>query len=89
MYPTLGAPRSGALSPSPINFEWEEMKNAIKVLKDGIDSKTFKFENDCPYHFDRTIAMAPFPKHFEIPKFDKFKGKSDPIIHVKEFYMHY
>ena len=32
--------------------------------------------------------MTPFPKHFEIPKFDKFRGKSDPITHVKEFYMH-
>ena len=32
--------------------------------------------------------MTPFPKHFKIPKFDKFRGKSDPITHVKEFYMH-
>ena len=33
--------------------------------------------------------MTPFPKHFEIPKFDKFREKSDPVTHVKEFYMHY
>lgn len=65
------------------------MKNALKALKDGIDSKTFKFENDCPYPFDKTIMMTPFPKHLEIPKFDKFRGKSDPVTHVKEFYMHY
>ena len=32
--------------------------------------------------------MTPFPKHFEIPKFDKFRGKSDVVTHVKEFYMH-
>ena len=64
------------------------MKNSLKALKDGIDFKNFKFENDCPYSFEKTIMMTPFPKHFEIPKFDKFRGKSDPVTHVKEFYMH-
>ena len=72
----------------PINFEWEEMKNDLKALKDGTNSKTFKFENYCPYPFEKAITMTPFPKHCEIPKFDKFRGKSDPITHVKEFYMH-
>ena len=62
------------------------MKNA---LKDGTNTKTFKFENDFPYPFDKTIMMTPFPKHFEILKFDKFRGKSDPVTHVKEFYMKY
>ena len=33
--------------------------------------------------------MVHFPKHFKIPKFDKFRGKGDPIIHIKEFYMHF
>ena len=88
MYPTLGAPRSGALTPPPINSEWEEMKNALRALKDGTNTKTFKFENYCTYPFDKTITMTPFPKHFEIPKFDKFRGKSDPVTHFKEFYMH-
>ena len=78
-YPTLGAPRLRALVPTPIKSEWEEMKNYLKDLKDGIDIKTFKFENDFPYPFDKTITMTPFPKHFEIPKFDKFRGKSDPV----------
>ena len=87
-YSKSGAPRSRALAPPPVNFEWEEMKNALKDLKDGIDSKNFKFENDCLYRFEKTIIMTPFPKHFEIPKFDNFRGKSDPVTHVKEFYMH-
>ena len=88
MYPTLVAPGSGALTPSPIKFEWEEMKNSLKTLKDGTNTKTFKFENDCPYPFDKSIMMTLFPKHFEVPKFDKFRGKSDPVTHVKESYMH-
>lgn len=73
----------------PIKSEWEEMKNYLKELKDGKESKILKFENDCPYPFDKTIMMMPFPKHFEIPKFEKFRGKGDPVTHVKEFYMHY
>ena len=89
MYPTLGALGSGVLTPPPVKSKWEEMKNALKALKDGTDSKTFKFENDCPYPFDKTITMTLFPKHFEIPKFEKFRGKSDPVTHVKEFYMHF
>ena len=85
MYSTLGAPRLGALTPLLINSKWEEMKNDLKALKDETNSKIFKFENDCPYPFDKTITMTPFPKHFEIPKFDKFRGKSDPVTHIKEF----
>lgn len=33
--------------------------------------------------------MTPFPKHFEIPKFVKFRGKGDLVTHVKEFFMHF
>ena len=89
MYPTLGALESGAPATPPINSEWEEMKNALKALKDGTNTKNFKFENDCPYAFEKTITMMPFPKHFEIPKFEKFRGKIDLVTHVKEFYMHF
>lgn len=32
--------------------------------------------------------MTPFPKHFEIPTFDKFRRKGDLLTHVKEVYMH-
>lgn len=65
------------------------MRNTLKSLKDGTNSKNFKFEDDCPYPFYKAITMTPFPKHFEFLKFEKFRGKSDPITHVKEFYMYY
>ena len=58
MYPTLGAPRSRAPAPPPINSEWEEMKNALKALKDGTETKDFKFENDCAYPFDISIMIV-------------------------------
>ena len=65
------------------------MKNALKTIKEGNDPKIFKFESVCPYPFDREITMVPFPKHFEIPKFDKFRGKGDFVNHIKEFYMQF
>lgn len=81
------SPISSEVSPPPgapsLGSEWEEMKNTIKALQVRNESKTFKFEMVCPYPFDRAITMNPFPKHFEIPKFDKFRGKGDPVTHVK------
>ena len=65
------------------------MKTTLKAIQEGNDPKTFKFETVCPYPFDRAITMTPFPKNFEIPKFDNFRGKGDPVTHIKEFYMHY
>lgn len=32
------------------------------------------------------MVMQPFPRGFELPKFDKYKGKGDPRDHVREFY---
>ena len=64
------------------------MKNALDTIKEGNDPKTFKFESVCPYPFYRAIMMIHFPKHFEIPKFVKLRGKGAPITHIKEFYMH-
>jgi len=29
--------------------------------------------------------MIPFPSRFEVPKFNKYRGKGDPRDHVKEF----
>lgn len=42
-------------------------------------------QNLCPYPFDQNIEMVPFPPSFEIPKFDKYKGRRIPMDHVKEF----
>jgi len=49
--------------------------------------KQYSFEDICPYPFDRSIHMPPFPKYFETPKFDKYKGKGDPREHLREFYI--
>lgn len=31
--------------------------------------------------------MPPFPRNFEAPKFDKYKGKGDSRDHDREFYI--
>lgn len=36
----------------------------------------------CPYPFDRSLNMIPFPPNSDIPKFDKYDGKGDPRDHV-------
>lgn len=33
--------------------------------------------------------MLPFPKSFEIPKFEKYKGKGDLVEHVRDFSVSY
>lgn len=29
--------------------------------------------------------MPPFPRHFEAPRFEKYRGKGNPIDHIREF----
>jgi hypothetical protein len=47
--------------------------------------KKYALEDICPYPFNRQLTMIPFPKHYEIPKFDRYNRKTDPIDHVREF----
>lgn len=63
------------------------MKASLKILQDNNFEKVFKFDELCPYLFDKSITSMSFPKHFEMPKFTKYQGKGDPHHHIKEFYM--
>lgn len=65
------------------------MKATLKTLQDNSSEHIFKFDELCPYPFHKSIIVMPFPKLFEKPKFDKYKGKGDPHYHVKEFFMAY
>lgn len=48
-----------------------------------------KPNNLCPYPFDMSLVMKPFPKGFDIPKFDKYYGMGNPEDHIKEFQVHF
>lgn len=65
------------------------MKETLTSLQEinigGI--KNYHYEELCPYPFDKTMTLKPFPKKLDMPKFDKYKGKEDPWDHVKDFYM--
>ena len=39
----------------------------------------------CPFPFDKSIDMPPFPRGVELPKYDKYFGTSDPQDHLWEF----
>jgi len=59
----------------------------VDDLQTGGKHKYYSFEDICPNPFDRTLYKPPFPKNFETPKFDKYKGKGDPRDHLREFYI--
>lgn len=39
-----------------------------------------------PYPFDHMLYMSTFPPHFDLPKFDRYRGKGDPSDHIREFF---
>ena len=42
-----------------------------------------------PNHFDKSLYMPPFPRHYEAPRFDKYPRKDNPLHHIQEFYASY
>jgi hypothetical protein len=54
-------------------------------MQGGTTTKKYALEDMCPCPFNQQLTMIPFPKHCEIPKFDRYNGKMDPIDHVREF----
>lgn len=55
--------------------EIQDMKDLIKILKDGTNKRPYTFEEICPCLYDPSILVAPYPLGFEMPKFEKYKGK--------------
>lgn len=48
----------------------------------GQGKKPFSLENICACPFDKPLNMIPFLPHFEIPQFDKYKGKGNLEDHL-------
>lgn len=67
--------------------EIQDMKDLIKNSKDGTNKRPYTFKEICPYLYDPSISVAPYPVGFKIPKFEKYKGKGDPRDHVCEFFI--
>jgi len=73
--------------PQDLTTVVQSLIQKVDNMQTGGKRKHYSFEDICPYPFDRTLYMPPFPKNFETPKFDKCKGKGDPRDHLREFYI--
>lgn len=64
-------------SPPKNNLE-QQVKDLQKKMEDiNTPKPTYTMREICPYPFDKSIPMHPFPTHFMTPKFDKYRGKGD------------
>jgi hypothetical protein len=82
------SPVNTKISPNDISALTQHviaLQTQIKEMQGGTTTKKYTLEDICPYPFNRQLTMFPFPKHCEIPKFDRYNGKTDPIDHVREF----
>jgi hypothetical protein len=58
------------------------LSQQIIDIQSGNSKKAYSQNDLCPYPFDNSIANVPFPARFEIPKFEKYKGTTNPIDHI-------
>lgn len=62
----------------------QTLQHQMQDMKQGSTTRYY-LEDIFPYPFDKRINMIPFPLNSNIPKYDKYNGKSDPHDHVREF----
>ncbi|GLJ07896.1 hypothetical protein SUGI_0076310 [Cryptomeria japonica] len=73
-------------SPPKNNLE-QQIRDLQKKMKDiNTPKPTYTMRDICPYPFEKSIPMPPFPTHFVTPKFDKYRGKGDPKAHIRQFF---
>lgn len=70
---------------SNLTQQVQTLQQKIQDMQNGTSSKKYSLEDICPYPFDKNLNMIPFPQHCEIPKYDKYDGRSDPQDHIREF----
>ncbi|GLJ36063.1 hypothetical protein SUGI_0723640 [Cryptomeria japonica] len=85
--PPIGASNIGygsrSRSPPKSNLE-QQIRDLQKKMEDiNTPRPTYTMRDICPYPFDKSIPMPPFPAHFVMPKFDKYRGKGDPKAHIR------
>ena len=48
-------------------------------------TKIYTLDSLCPFPFENSIDMPPFPREVELPKYDIYLGNFDPQDHLWEF----
>jgi len=66
--------------------ELDKLKKQFVNLQVSGTNKSYSMEDLCPFPFDKSIYMPPFPLNFTAPNFNKYRGKGSPIEHVREFH---
>jgi hypothetical protein len=66
--------------------QMHSLQTQMMDMQNQGQTKSYTAEDLYPYPFDHSIQMSPFPNHFSVPKFDKYKGNSNPIEHIREFF---
>ena len=61
----------------------DQMAQLLKE-KDTPATKTYTLDALCPFSFDKNLAMPPFPRGVDIPKYDIYFGNTDPQDHLWE-----
>lgn len=74
------------LSLDPLVRKIQMLQQQIQENQTGSSTKRYTLEDIFSYPFDKSLIMILFPPHFEVSKFDKYKGNIDPQDHVREFY---
>ena len=46
--------------------------------------KTYTLDTLCPFPFDKSLDMPPFPRGVGLAKYEKYFGISDPQDHLRE-----
>src|SRR5271168_3830819 len=57
----------------------------LDTIKQSGAPKPFFIEALCPFPFDKSLIMIPFPTNAIYPKYEKYEGTSDPQDHLREF----
>ena len=80
-------PKEEETKNAQLQKKMQTMQDQILQLMKDKDKPTTQFTLDSiyPFPFDKSLQMPPFPKGVELPKYDKYLGKSDPQDHLRKF----
>ena len=74
------------LQSDTIAQQLEMLRRKIDALEAKGTKKLYTDQDLCPNPFDKSLYMPPFPKHFEAPNFEKYKGNGNPKDHIRAFF---
>lgn len=71
-----------------------KLQKKLKIMQDHLAQmmrdkdkpmKTYTLDTLCPFPFDKSINMHPFPRGVELPKYEKYFRTTNPQDYLQEF----